>query len=91
MSIPQKTQQQEINAIEGFTREDLNAGKVLGIAAIMDDGDDIDLKKSRTENSRGITTVVLSDDIKAFSFLRILEFLYTGEISGKKWKMDIIY
>ena len=63
-----------MSAIDSYSRDDLNSGRVEGIASVYDD----DPKKDQVQR---ITTVVLSADIKAATFLRVLEFLYTG-----KWK-----
>lgn len=71
------TQQQQMEAIDGYSRQDLNSGRVPGIASVLDD-DVIDLKNKGEIVAAGVTTVVLSEDIKATTFLRVLEYLYTG-------------
>ncbi|KAK7482452.1 hypothetical protein BaRGS_00026269 [Batillaria attramentaria] len=65
-------QQRQMNAIESFSRQLLNSGGVEGIASVYDDHD------PKKETPQRQTTVVLSEDIKATTFLRVLEFLYTG-------------
>ena len=61
-----------MSAIDSYSREDLNSGRVEGIASVYDDDD------PKKELAQRVTTVVLSEDIKASTFLRVLEFLYTG-------------
>nr|KAG5696138.1 hypothetical protein BaRGS_026497 [Batillaria attramentaria] len=61
-----------MNAIESFSRQLLNSGGVEGIASVYDDHD------PKKETPQRQTTVVHSEDIKATTFLRVLEFLYTG-------------
>ncbi|XP_052256047.1 rho-related protein racA-like [Dreissena polymorpha] len=68
-------QMKEINAIDNFTYEQLNSGAVQGIAAVYKRDDDDTTKGSPT---RGHTLVELSADISAKTFVRVLEFLYTG-------------
>ncbi|KAK0053158.1 rho-related protein racA [Biomphalaria pfeifferi] len=58
----------ELNHIDSFSREDLNAGKVQGICSVYDTGSSYGLD----------TTIEISADIKAKTFVRVLEFLYTG-------------
>ncbi|XP_059174204.1 rho-related protein racA-like [Physella acuta] len=62
------SQLQELNQIDSFQREDLNAGKVEGISSVYDTG----------SNFGPDTTIEISADIKAKTFVRVLEFLYTG-------------
>ncbi|CAL1534792.1 unnamed protein product [Lymnaea stagnalis] len=58
----------EFNQIERFSRDDLNAGKIEGIYSVYDVG-----------LSYGKDTIIeISVDIKTKTFVRVLEFLYTG-------------
>lgn len=57
-------QQDALNQIDGFDREDLNSGKIQGVCSVHD-------------SEEGLV-VELSADIKAKTFVRVLEFLYTG-------------
>ncbi|KAK3769161.1 hypothetical protein RRG08_014024 [Elysia crispata] len=61
---PQTSQQDALNQIDSFDREDLNSGKIEGISSVHDGEDGL--------------LVELSADIKAKSFVRVLEFIYTG-------------
>ncbi|CAL1534791.1 unnamed protein product [Lymnaea stagnalis] len=62
------TQLQEFNQIDSFSRDDLNAGKIEGICSVYDVG-----------STYGKDTIIeISADIKAKTFVRVLEFLYTG-------------
>ncbi|WAR24340.1 RACA-like protein [Mya arenaria] len=67
-------QMKEINAIDNFTFEQLNSGAVPGIAAVY--GKDAEVKGEG--QSRAHTVVELSEDIMAKTFIRVLEFLYSG-------------
>ncbi|KAK7092808.1 rho-related protein racA-like [Littorina saxatilis] len=66
------SQQRQMDAIDSFSREDLNSGRVEGIASVFDDED------PKKPSAQRLTSVVLTEDIKAKTFLRVLEFLYTG-------------
>ncbi|XP_021345146.1 rho-related protein racA-like [Mizuhopecten yessoensis] len=75
MSSNKSAQLKQIEALSNFTLEDLNAGLVQGIAAVYD-------KDTSTEDNKGQnhhhTMVELSADIKPKTFVRVLEFLYSG-------------
>ncbi|KAL8568759.1 hypothetical protein ACOMHN_054546 [Nucella lapillus] len=75
MSAGGRTEQQrQMSAIDGYSVQELNSGKVEGIASVYHEEEKTALDQLRTKS----TTVVLSEDIKAVTFLRVLEFLYTG-------------
>ena len=64
------SQQNQLARIDNsqLTHEDLNSGRIEGIAAIY-----------QTENdNKVVTTVEISAGIKAKTFARVLEFLYIG-------------
>ncbi|XP_052774925.1 rho-related protein racA-like [Mya arenaria] len=67
-------QMKEINAIDNFSFEQLNSGAVPGIAAVY--GKDAEVKGEG--QTRVHTVVELSEDILAKTFIRVLEFLYSG-------------
>ena len=63
----------EINDIENYTHEQLNSGPVPGIVAVYpkDTGD-----QGQTQGQH--MCVEISADISAKTFVRVLEFLYSG-------------
>ncbi|ESO93584.1 hypothetical protein LOTGIDRAFT_119223 [Lottia gigantea] len=63
---------QTINNIENYSLDDLNMGTTPGIAAAY-------YKEDETGKAR--LTVEISSDIKASTFLRVVEFLYTGKVT----------
>jgi len=64
----------EINAIDDFSPEQLNSGAVPGIAAVYTS----DLEEKGQGRGRKQTTIELSQDIGPKTFVRVLEFLYSG-------------
>ncbi|KAH9524454.1 hypothetical protein Btru_054606 [Bulinus truncatus] len=64
----ENSQLQELNHIDSFSREDLNLGKIQGICSVYDTGSSFGTD----------TTIEISADISAKTFVRVLEFLYTG-------------
>ncbi|GFO33177.1 rho-related protein raca-like [Plakobranchus ocellatus] len=60
------SQQDALQQIDSFDREDLNSGRVEGICSVHDG------------NVGGNLVIQLSADIQAKTFVRVLEFLYTG-------------
>ena len=52
-----------------YSIEKLNSGAVSGIASVYDSGD-----KEQTK-----TTIEISEDISAKTFVHVLEFLYAGK------------
>jgi len=69
----------EINAIENFSLEHLNSGEVPGISAVYTKDDQVANKNLLSVNTSDHTTVEISADISAKTFIRVLEFLYSGE------------
>lgn len=65
----------EINAIDNYTSEQMNTGAVQGIAAVYCSEADV---KGQLLSANSHTTVELSADISAKTFVRVLEFLYSG-------------
>lgn len=65
----------EINAIDNYTSEQMNTGAVQGIAAVYCSEADV---KGQLQSANPHTTVELSADISAKTFVRVLEFLYSG-------------
>lgn len=70
----------EINAIENFTYEQLNSGAVPGIAAVYFKNNKGDNPNLLAKEDGDHTTVEISADISAKTFIRVLEFLYSGRI-----------
>lgn len=70
----QNNQMKEINAIENYSIEELNSGAVQGIAAVFDDSG----VKGQPHAASNHTTIEISADISAKTFVRVLEFLYSG-------------
>ncbi|XP_045160594.2 rho-related protein racA-like isoform X2 [Mercenaria mercenaria] len=68
-------QMKEINAIENYSAEQLNSGAIQGIAAVYQNEADV---KGQPPAANQHTTVELSADINAKTFVRVLEFLYSG-------------
>lgn len=68
----------EINAIENFTLEQLNSGSVPGVAAVYSNDDKVKDKNLLSNGQSDHTTVEISADISAKTFIRVLEFLYSG-------------
>jgi hypothetical protein len=65
----------EINAIDNYSMEQINSGAVQGVAAMyLNEADD---KNQSSATSRHIN-IELSADILAKTFVRVLEFLYSG-------------
>ena len=52
-----------------YTKESINAGGVPGIASVIES---VDKEKQQT------TTIEISQDISAKTFVHVLEFLYSG-------------
>lgn len=76
ISKPVKNNQmKEINAIENYSFEELNSGAVQGIAAVYQDEKGNKFQPPVTSKH---TTVEISADISAKTFVRVLEFLYSG-------------
>ncbi|XP_033732152.1 rho-related protein racA-like [Pecten maximus] len=75
MSSNKSAQLKQIESLSNFTMEDLNSGLVEGIVAVYD-------KDTGPEGTGGQghrhTMVELSADIKPKTFVRVLEFLYSG-------------
>ncbi|KAL3869767.1 hypothetical protein ACJMK2_042404 [Sinanodonta woodiana] len=70
ISKPMKNNQlREINAIENYSLEELNSGMVPGVAAAY---------KRDVKDQSDRMTIELSADIKPKTFVRVLEFLYSG-------------
>ncbi|XP_060562983.1 rho-related protein racA-like [Ruditapes philippinarum] len=76
ISKPMKNNQmKEINAIDNYSMEQINSGAVQGVAAMyLNEADD---KNQSSATSRHIN-IELSADILAKTFVRVLEFLYSG-------------
>lgn len=68
-------QMKEINSMENYTLEQLNSGAIPGITAVYKKQDEV---KGQSQPSTANTTIELSADISAKTFVRVLEFLYTG-------------
>lgn len=66
--------------MDNYTLEDLNAGRVLGISAVYDSVKDF--KETGFMGQQRHTTVELSADIKPKTFVKVLEFLYSGNYSS---------
>ncbi|XP_069121947.1 rho-related protein racA-like isoform X2 [Argopecten irradians] len=71
MSSNKSAQLKEIESLSNFTLEDLNSGRVEGIVAVYD-------SEGEEGRERRRTMVELSADIKPKTFVRVLEFLYSG-------------
>lgn len=69
ISDPSKNQLKQIESLENFSQEDLNSGRVEGISTVTESGNN---KKT------SLVTITLSADIKAKTFARVLQFLYSG-------------
>ncbi|KAJ8306845.1 hypothetical protein KUTeg_014929 [Tegillarca granosa] len=64
-----RNQLKQIESLENFSQEDLNSGRVEGISTVTESGNN---KKT------SLVTITLSADIKAKTFARVLQFLYSG-------------
>ncbi|KAL4222307.1 hypothetical protein ACF0H5_018345 [Mactra antiquata] len=71
-------QMKEINNIENYSFDQLNSGAVPGIACIFYREDKNIYVKGEGEVFKPHTTIKLSADIGAKTFVRVLEFLYSG-------------
>ncbi|KAK6182095.1 hypothetical protein SNE40_009857 [Patella caerulea] len=69
-SAIENDQMKVINNIENYTVKDLNMGTVPGIAGAF--------WKEPKGSESSLLTIAISPDIKAETFLRVMEFLYTG-------------
>ncbi|PVD37400.1 hypothetical protein C0Q70_04399 [Pomacea canaliculata] len=79
--------QRLLSTVQPFDRQEIYSGLVPGIVRVQDSdtkpGADVCGAAMRN------TTITLSQDIKASTFLRVLEFVYTGKNLGHKGKSSM--